>query len=294
MRTYPTGIYWSIAPLYLEQLRKWNPLATVDAAAIQAVAAVPLQVDKGVALIRIAGVMDKSPSLFMALFGGTSTALVGQAVRQAANDASVKAIVLSIDSPGGSVDGLPELADEVARAKAAKPVLAQVDGTAASAAYYVASQAGQVFAGRMDHVGSIGTVVQGYDFSKKFEADGIEAVNISSGDYKGMGMEGAELTAEHRALLQRIVDAHAADFRAMVKRGRPQVDIDAVSDGRVYLAQEALANGLIDGIQTIDQTIAQALDVRTTNLGARADALIALSRAESRTPAETGHIAGPA
>jgi len=214
----------------------------------------PLQVADGIAKITIRGVMDKLPSLFLLLFGGTATAMVTQAVKKAAKDEEVKTILLVIDSPGGSVDGLAELADALYAARGEKRVIAQVDGMTASAGYYAASQANQIFAHRMDMVGSIGTIMMLYDFSKMFEKDGIEAVPIDTGEFKHAGWDGTEITREQRADFQRIVDAYFADFLAMIERGRTVPNLKEIADGRIFVGQEALDLGLIDGIQTYEET----------------------------------------
>lgn len=255
---FPTGTVWSMHYPAWRQMHQWlrvNVQSLAEAKVEQAAARLPYQKEGAVALIRIRGVMEKLPSLFLSLFGGTSTALVRRAVEKAAADEEVEAIMLVIDSPGGSVDGLAELADAIYAARQTKPVTAQIDGMAASAGYYVASQASSIVAHRMDMVGSIGTLLLLYDYSKMFEEEGIEAVAIDTGEYKSAGVMGTEITDAQRADFQRIVDAYFADFKAMVRRGRNVPQLDELADGRVFMAKEALKNGLIDGIQTFEQTL---------------------------------------
>ena len=212
---------------------------------------------EGVGLIKIRGVMDK--------FEGWNTSYLGsvvrarQAVLSALNDKDVSALMLVLDTPGGSVDGLSELGDAVYKARQSKMVVAQVDGMAASAGYYVASQADKIYAHRMDMVGSIGTRMMLYDFHKMFEKEGVEAVPIDTGKFKSAGAEGTEITKEQRADFQRIVDTYYQDFLNMISRGR-EMDVKNVkplADGRVFIGQEAVDNGLIDGLQTFEETYAQ-------------------------------------
>ena len=227
-----------------------------------------------VAVIDIVGVMEKRLSLFSALFGGTSTQFAQQAVEQAAADPRIRSILLRIDSPGGSVSGLAELGDAVFAARKRKPVVAQIDGIGASAAYYVASQASEVFAQRMDVVGSIGTRMMLYDTSRLFANAGIVAVPIDSGEFKSAGAMGTEITERHREHFQSLVDSFFDDFVAVIVRGRgmSETAVRAVGDGRVMTAPAALQAGLIDGIQTFEQTLARLGAGRTKETAVEATA----------------------
>jgi signal peptide peptidase SppA len=192
------------------------------------------------------------------IFGGTSTRDVRRAVRTAAAKTEVKSIVLVIDSPGGSVDGLAELGDSVAEATRKKRVIAQVDGMAASAGYYVASQANRIFAGRMDLVGSLGSKMVLVDTSLAATQQGIRVIPVDTGDFKSAGEPGTEITPAQVQQFQRLVDQFGQDFKKMIRRGRKgmsHAEIDAVFDGRIWTAADALDLGLIDGIATLDETI---------------------------------------
>lgn len=223
----------------------------------------PLSIEGGVATIPIGGVMLKRSGWFSALFGMASTVAIRAAIRAAVADPDVGAIMLLIDSPGGVADGLVELADEIHEAKLVKPVVAQVDGVAASAAYFAASQASAIYAHPMDTIGCIGTRILFFDEHKAFENEGVEAVAIDTAPkerpFKSMGAPGTEITKQHRAEIQRMIDELGASFKAAVVRGREPMtasDVDAVADGRVWHAGDALRLGLIDGIQTTERTIA--------------------------------------
>jgi signal peptide peptidase SppA len=212
----------------------------------------------GVSVIPIVGVMWKD-----ARFRGyADTRAITDSVKAASGDDNVRAIVLRIDSPGGSVDGLAELGDAILSARGVKPVIAQVDGMAASAAYYAASQASRIVAGRMDMVGSIGTRIMLYDFSKYFSEVGIKAIPIDSSPedrpFKSAAIQGTEITELQQADFQRIVDDYFGDFRNVVIRGRGMSaeSFDAVADGRVWVGDEARKVGLIDGLATLGETLA--------------------------------------
>lgn len=213
----------------------------------------PVQVDGGVAVVQLMGPMYRRAGPTARYYGIAGTDATRLAIQAADEDPDVEHIVLRVDSPGGSVAGLDLLGDAVARAE--KPVTALVDGMAASAAYYVAAQADRVLLGRNDLVGSIGTRMLLYDYSKFFEAQGIEAVPIDTGPFKSAGAIGTEITEEHRADFQRIVDFYFADFVQAVARGRKLSEkaVRAVADGRLFTPDEALASGLVDGIATFEE-----------------------------------------
>ena len=261
MRFIPLDTYWLIEPTYFDKIQRFPMAEFVAQMPVEQQElddyALPMQMKGSVAIIRIEGVVTKNPSIFSMFFGGASSVLIRRAVEQAAADPDVKTIVLFIDSPGGSVDGLAETADAIWMARDSKPIIAQVSGIAASAAYLLASQAHKIFSGRMDMVGSIGTVAILYDFSKLFEQEGIEVVPITTGAFKAAGAMGTEITEEQRADFQRIVDQYFADFKAMVMRGRRMSEkrVGEVADGRMFLADEAKPLGLIDGIADADTTL---------------------------------------
>lgn len=212
------------------------------------------------AVIDVQGVMQKRESLWTAIGLATSTETVAKAVDAATADSKTRSIILRIDSPGGNVDGQYRLVESVRQANAVKPVFAQVDGMAASAGYWLASQARRVYAGPGDEVGSIGVRLMLYDFSRMFEMAGVEAVAVDSGKYKSAGAYGTEITEEHRAYFQSMVDSYFADFLGDVKAGRrmSQARATEVGDGRMFTAKQAVENGLIDGIQTLDATLRTA------------------------------------
>lgn len=206
------------------------------------------------AVISIAGVMVKEAQYE----DETSTPVIAEAVAQAAGDPTVDSILLSIDSPGGSVAGLDELAQTIVAAKALKPVVAQSNGLISSAAYYVASQADKIFAKRMDMIGSIGTRMMLYDFSQMLANFGVRPVPIDTGAYKSLGAFGTEITEDQTSYLQGIVDSHQKEFAEVVQRGRgfSAKSFAAVADGRLFLGEQALALGLIDAIQKPQETLA--------------------------------------
>ena len=205
------------------------------------------------AIIPIRGVIDREYS-----WSGSPPDEIAANIYEALNDAEVARIVLHIDSPGGSISGLTQVADMIFAARQVKPIVAQVDGMAASAAYWLASQASKIYLGRLDQVGSIGVRAMLYDYSALYEKEGVKPVLIDTGIHKSTGVEGMPITDEQIDEIRAQVNQVFAEFLSAVGRGR-NMDISkvkAVADGRMFMGEKALAAGLADGIQSLNYTIA--------------------------------------
>ena len=210
----------------------------------------------GVAEIRLRGPMMKYAN---SMSGGASTVFARRQIRQAVNDPDVGAIMLVIDSPGGTVAGTMDLAEEIAKAAAKKPVYAFIEDLAASAAMWISSQATKVFANNATAlVGSIGTFAVLYDYSGAAEKLGVKVHVIKAGNFKGTGTPGTEITEQQLAEAQRIVDSLNTEFLSGVAKGRriPLERMKEIADGRVHPAAEAIGLGLVDDVQSYDQTLA--------------------------------------
>ena len=214
----------------------------------------------GVAVIRIVGAMTKGYSKF----GGTSTVQTRRALRQAVADEAVGSILLAIDSPGGQVAGVQELADEVLRTRQVKPVAGYVEDLGASAAYWPASQAQRITANRVAEVGSIGVFAVLEDVSGLAEREGIKVRVVSTGPYKGLGVPGTPVTAEMVDMVQARVNEIGGFFFEAVQTGRKlsATRLAQVTDGRTWLAADAQKLGLIDGIESFEEAVAGAARMR--------------------------------
>lgn len=225
-----------------------------------------LTIRDGLAVIQLRGPMLRGIGRAASYYGLADTDRVRRAVEYAAKSEDVESILMIIDSPGGSVSGLPELGDAVFNARKKKQVVAQVECMAASAALYVASQASEVYAGRMDLIGSIGTTIQLFDLSEMFKNEGIRSVVIDTGEHKSTGAPGEPITENQEAEIQRIVNGFFKDFKKAVVRGRESMtakDVSSIADGRIFFASEAKEFGLIDGIQTTDKTMSKVGKTKT-------------------------------
>lgn len=219
-------------------------------------------IQNGVAVIDLSGAMSKYPTLFQMIFGvGQTIGDVEAQVRAAAADAAVNAILLRVDSPGGTVAGTSDLADAVFEARRKKTVYAYISDMGASAAYYVASQADRVYADADAMVGSIGVYLVVPDYSKMAEAEGVKVNVVRAGEGKGAGVPGTPVTESQLADCQREVDQLNEVFVENVARGRnwPVERVMKLNDGRVHVGRHAQALGLIDGIRTMDETLSELM-----------------------------------
>lgn len=225
----------------------------------------PVRTYGSTALVSTIGPMMKNPG-YWAHYGVASTSATRAAIMSAGADVDIESIVWRMDTPGGSTDGLAELNDTVEQVAKVKPVIVQVDGMCASAGLYATSHATEIRAGRMDMIGSIGTRMMLYDYSKAFEDAGIRAIPIDTGEFKSAGAIGTEITESQIADFQRIVGDYFADFKAMMMSGRGfnEKDFNGIADGRVWLTSDALKLGLVDKVCTLQETLAE---LSTSNKG---------------------------
>ena len=225
-----------------------------------------------IAVLPIHGVIEHRPSLFGALMGGTSVEAIAADLEDAMADPDISAIVLDVDSPGGGVTGITELAGAIRSARERKPIVAVATGTAASAAYWLATQASSLYATPSGSVGSVGVYAVHQDISGALESEGISTTVISAGEHKTEGNELEPLSDDARAQMQRRVDAHYASFIGDVAKGRRTTKAtvrDDYGQGRTFLAAEALEAGMVDHVGTLSDAIRQtARDMRS---GARAE-----------------------
>jgi signal peptide peptidase SppA len=218
-------------------------------------------VNGNVAVIPIYGVITPKADLMSEMSGGTSVERISQTFAAALADDGIRGIVLDIDSPGGSVDGIPELAAQIRGARGTKPILAQANYRAASAAYWLGAQADEFFAAPSADVGSVGVFAAHNDVSAALEQDGIKVTLISAGKYKVEGNPFEPLSDEAIAAIQESVDEMYGMFVADLAKGRG-VGVDTVrsdfGQGRMLSAKKALDAGMVDGVDTIENTIRRA------------------------------------
>jgi signal peptide peptidase SppA len=213
-----------------------------------------------IAVLPLQGTISHRMGMMSEYSGGISTERFTQWLRAAAADPSVKAIVIDCDSPGGTVDGVPELADEIARTNKIKPIVGVANSMAASAAYWLLSQCSELVITPSGCVGSIGVFASHEDLSKMYESYGMKVSLISAGKYKTEGNPYEPLSDEARQALQGQVNDYYGLFTKAVARGRNS-DVKAVmagfGEGRMVMAAQAVKEGMADRVATLDQALAK-------------------------------------
>jgi protease IV len=175
---------------------------------------------------------------------------LNEAINKLADNTSVKALIVAIDSPGGSVSGGEGLHDAIARIAAKKPVVAVMGGTAASAGYMVAVPAERIFAREATLTGSIGVLLETGDVSGLLGKIGISTDAIVSGPLKDQPSFTKPMSPEGRQVLQALVMDMYDQFVGMVATGRHMdpARVRELADGRAYTGHQALKLGLVDQI----------------------------------------------
>lgn len=192
--------------------------------------------------------------------GMTSTESLTRAIRELAADPDISSIVLDIDSPGGSVFGVQELADEIMQARSSKKVVGVANSMAASAAYWIGSAADELYVAPGGMAGSIGVYTAHTDYSKMLEEDGVKVTLIQAGEFKTEGNPYEPLTDEAKAAIQQEIDTYYNQFIGAVakQRGTTAANVrENYGKGRVLLADEAVKAGMADGVATLDQIISK-------------------------------------
>lgn len=218
----------------------------------------------GVAVIELSGSLMKMQS---SLSSSSSTVLARRQLRLAAADDQVVAIAVKIDSPGGTMAGTGDLADDIGAAGQRKPLYSYIEDMACSAAFWAGCRGQKVYANSTAIVGSIGTYMVVTDYSANAAAQGIKVHVVKAGAMKGTGVPGTEVTPQQLADLQAMVDAANDQFVRAVAKGRRLTDdrARALADGRVYVGAAAQAAGLIDGVQSFDATLDQLAAAASTS-----------------------------
>jgi protease-4 len=208
-----------------------------------------------------------------------------EALDRAGEDAAVRAVIVAIDSPGGTMAGGEALHGALTRLAARKPVVAVMGATAASAGYMVALPAQRIFARDATVTGSIGVLLQSFEVSELMDRMGIRPQVIASGPLKDQPSLFRPLTEEGRAALDRVIGDLYAQFVAMVAAGR-RMEPDRVrglADGRVFTGRQALEAGLVDAIGgerearawlAAERDVPEALPLRDIETRSRAERLL--------------------
>jgi protease-4 len=213
-----------------------------------------------VAIIPVDGMLMNARTPGLLASGDNPIAELTQQLQRAADDSTVKAIVLRINSPGGTVTASDTAYELIRRfrERTGKPVVASIQEVGASGGYYVACAADRIVAGRTSVVGSIGVIFTAFSFERTLGLVGVKAEAIKSGPLKDVGSPLHDMTPAERALLQATVDEYFARFKSIVLERRRLTDDAAIAtatDGRVFSGEAARALGLVDRTGLLEDAI---------------------------------------
>lgn len=261
---------WAILPSMLPQMRlvlhRWADGVKLSEAEIEAaVGNAPAEAaarrersgPRGVGVLPVLGVMAQRRAGDMST-PGTATDRVRGQFNAMMDNPEVGAIVLDVDSPGGSVFGLQALWEDIMAARGNKKVVAVANSMAASAAYYVASAAEEIVVAPGGEVGSIGVLAAHEDHSARLEAEGVGVTLVTAGKYKAEGNPFGPLDEEARAEIQGRVDGYYDEFVNAVAKGRDRKASEVRSgfgQGRMVSAGRAVSLGMADRIDTLEGTL---------------------------------------
>lgn len=268
---------WAVQPQYLDSITAFIELkASGGFADVDLVAGFAEKQGLQAARRTAAGSAGKAAIAVLPLYGlimqrgsmvgnisaaqGTSIEQFTRQFRQALNDPGIKAIVIDVDSPGGTTAGCDELAAEILAARGKKPIYAHANCQMASAAYYIACSADEVIASPSAHVGSIGVYAAVKDESEALQKAGIKYTLVTYGENKAEGDPRVPVSASAIANIQQLVDAAGTMFDNHVSEARG-VSASTVrstyGQGRMFDAAHARKLGLVDRVESFDQTLAR-------------------------------------
>jgi signal peptide peptidase SppA len=217
-----------------------------------------------IAVLPVYGVIVPKADMFSDISGASTISGMRDALAEAVGDPDVAAIVLDVDSPGGQVDLVTEFAAEIRAARAQKPIVAVSNTLMASAAYWIAAQATEIFVSPSSLTGSIGVYSVHDDLSAAQEQEGVKSTIVSAGKYKTEGNSFEPLSDEALGHIQSIVDSAYQAFTSDVARGRG-APVDAVrngyGEGRVLPAKDAVSSGMADSVGTLGDAISRAAEL---------------------------------
>lgn len=208
-------------------------------------------------------IIDKPEASIFSGKSGSSSACI-KALRKAAKDEKVKAVLIRMNTPGGTVSTSQEITDSVLAVKATgKPVYVSMSDLSASGGYYVASAADRIFAQPGTITGSIGVIMNLMNFKALGDKVGIASVVIKSGPFKDIASPYRAMTDDEKNILQAMIADSYDQFVTAVAKGRRMKveDVKRLADGRIYTGRQAKKNGLIDELGGYDDALDALQDV---------------------------------
>ncbi len=213
-----------------------------------------------VAILPVFGTILQRGNMFTEASGAVSTEMLGRQLDDMLARKDVGSIILEIDSPGGTVYGVPELGEKIYKARDRKPIVAYVNPYAASAGLWLAVAAGEVVVTPSGKLGAIGVFARHVDYSEQNKMLGMEPTYIQYGDNKTLGNPDEPLSDAAAEELQKHVDEYGRQFDGAVAKYRGVSVAKVRSDfgqGLLFSAKEAVSIGLADRVASLDDTIAR-------------------------------------
>ncbi len=230
-------------------------LATLDTSSIS-----PTTTGTGdaVAIVRIEGTMLSSDD--PDLIGAYSGRIIAD-LRSAEADPDVKAIILRVNSPGGTVTSAAQIHEVLLEIE--KPIIVSMASVAASGGYYISTAADYIVARPDTVTGSLGVVLTLYNAEELIEELGVEVISITSGPNKAIGSPWQEMTPDQQAIFEASIAESYDEFVQIIVNGRhlPEERVLELADGRIYTGRQALANGLVDELGNFQNAIDKAAEV---------------------------------
>lgn len=215
-----------------------------------------------VAIVRVEGAISSSDHAdeFNSSGGATSGTVIAD-LQAASSDDSVKAIVLRVDSPGGTVTGSAQIHEAILALD--KPVIASMASVAASGGYYVSAPTDYIIARPDTVTGSIGVIMQIFNAEQLASEYGVNVITLTSGPNKALGNSWEAMSPEQEAILQAFINESYDEFVRVVAEGRSleEATVRNIADGRIYTGRQALDNGLVDGLGDLQAAIDKAAEL---------------------------------
>lgn len=213
-----------------------------------------------IAIVRVEGTITHTDD--EDYIAGAGSGRVIADLRAAEADPDVQAIILRVDSPGGTVTGSAQIREVIVN-EVTKPVVVSMAGTAASGGYYVSAPADYIFARADTLTGSLGVVLTLINAKELIDTYGIDVVTITSGENKSIGSPWETLTEEQRLIFEAYIDESYEEFVRIIADGRglSEDTVRQLADGRIYSGKQAVAIGLVDELGDLPQAIDKAADL---------------------------------
>lgn len=219
------------------------------------------RVVEGTAIIGIKGLLVNSDKWYLKFMNQVGYPHINDQLMRAYNDAEVKSVVLDIDSPGGSVNGVDQTADLIQAVGLEKPIVTAAGSILASGAYWLASQTNRIYSTQMTQAGSIGVKMQHMEYSKMLEKEGVGVTVLRKGRYKALVSNVEPLSAEAKKEIEHDMDYIYDRFTMAVAIGRgvtQDVVKTQMGEGKTFWGMEARNVGLVDEIGDLSAAVAHA------------------------------------